>query len=114
MNVPVRPDGELMSFYYGDELISFVRVVRAPESTKVLIKVHPDCRVVARAPEAASRDSVLAAVKKRGRWIYEQLKEFRTQLADYQPRQYVSGESHYYLGKQYLSLIHISEPTRPY
>ena len=109
MNVPVRPKGELMSFYYGDEKIWFTRLARPSESSKVLIKVHPDCQVVALAPEAASRDSVLAAVKKRGRWIYQQLSEFKTQLADYQPRQFVSGESHYYLGKQYLLKV-IEDP----
>jgi predicted metal-dependent hydrolase len=113
MNVPVRPKGELMSFYYGDEKISFTRLARKSESSKVLIKVHPDCQVVALAPEAASGDSVLSAVKKRGRWIYQQLSEFKTQLADYQPRKYVSGESHYYLGKQYLLKVIEAPDTKP-
>lgn len=53
-------------------------------------------------PEDASNDAVLSAVKKRGRWIYEQLRDFRKQLEFTTPRQYISGESHYYLGKQYL------------
>ena len=42
------------------------------------------------------------AVKKRARWIYEQLRDFRQQLEHVTPRRYVSGESHLYLGKQYL------------
>lgn len=53
-------------------------------------------------PEDADNDAVLSAVKKRGRWIYEQLRGFRKQLEFTTPRQYISGESHYYLGKQYL------------
>lgn len=53
-------------------------------------------------PEDANNDAVLSAVKKRGRWIYEQLRDFRKQLEFTTPRQYISGESHYYLGKQYL------------
>jgi predicted metal-dependent hydrolase len=44
----------------------------------------------------------LAALKQRGRWIYQQLREFRAQLTHVRPRQYISGESHYYLGKQYV------------
>ena len=54
------------------------------------------------APSGADNEEVLYAVKKRGRWIYEQLRDFRKQLEFTTPRQYISGESHYYLGKQYL------------
>lgn len=110
MNVPIRAKGDAQShipapsfhFRYGDELIAFERVVRPQARGKVLIKVHPDCRVVVSAPREAADDEVLAAVKQRGRWIYEQLRDFRQQLEHVTPRQYISGESHYYLGKQYL------------
>ncbi|MCG6382057.1 M48 family metallopeptidase [Vibrio fluvialis] len=91
-----------MNFHYGDEQIAFERVVRQQASDKVLIKVHPDCRVVVSAPTDADNDAVLNAVKKRGRWIYEQLRDFRKQSEYTSPRKYISGESHYYLGKQYL------------
>lgn len=91
-----------MSFRYGDDAIVFERVTRSQAIGKVLIKVHPDCRVVVSAPKDASNDDVLRAVKKRGRWIYEQLREFKKLLEFTTPRKYISGESHYYLGKQYL------------
>ena len=109
MNVPIKPQSQTMSFRYGDEQITFERIKRPQATGKVLIKVHPDCRVIASAPEGAENEAVLSAVKKRGRWIYQQLSEFKTQLADYQPRQFVSGESHYYLGKQYLLKV-IEDP----
>ncbi|CFW03071.1 metal-dependent hydrolase [Vibrio cholerae] len=102
MNVPIKQNGHMMNFHYGDEQIAFERVVRQQASDKVLIKVHPDCRVVVSAPTDADNDAVLNAVKKRGRWIYEQLRDFRKQLEYTSPRKYISGESHYYLGKQYL------------
>ena len=110
MNVPIRVKGDAqpqapaprLSFRYGDEQIAFERVVRPQACGKVLIKVHPDCRVVVSAPREAADDAVLAAVKQRGRWIYQQLRDFRQQLEHVTPRQYISGESHYYLGKQYL------------
>lgn len=89
-------------FIYGDERISFDRQPRSGATNRVLIKVHPDCRVVVFAPEEADDQSVLGAVKKRGRWIWQQLREFRNQREYITPRQYISGESHYYLGKQYL------------
>ncbi|MGR7921559.1 M48 family metallopeptidase [Zobellella denitrificans] len=93
---------EIRAFTYGDERIVFERAVRPKAGGKVLIKVHPDCRVVVSAPAQADDGEVLAAVKKRGRWIYEQLRDFRRQLEHIRPRRYLSGESHYYLGKQYL------------
>lgn len=102
MSVPIRANGQPLSFHYGDERIAFERVVRIQPSSKVLIKVHPDCRVVVSAPEDASNDAVVEAVKKRGRWVYEKLRGFRKHSEHTTPRQYISGESHYYLGKQYL------------
>ena len=102
MNVPIHAKAQQMSLYYGDEQIAFERVLRPQATGKVLIKVHPDCRVVVSAPESADDDAVMTAVKKRSRWIYEQLRRFREQLEHITPRQYISGETHYYLGKRYL------------
>jgi len=99
-----------MSFIYGDEWINFDREPRPHATSRVLIKVHPDCRVVVSAPEEADDQAVLTAVKKRGRWIYRQLRDFRKQLEYITPRKYISGESHYYLGKQYLLKV-IEEPA---
>lgn len=111
MNALIKPDGQQMSFYYGDESIIFERVQRAQATGRVLIKVHPDCRVVVSAPKEATHEAVLLAVKQRGRWIYEQLRNFRQQLEYVTVRQYISGESHYYLGKQYLLKVNV-EPNQ--
>lgn len=102
MNVPIRPGGQTINFRYGDEQLVFERIKRPQTTGRILIKVHPDCRIVVSAPEDASNEAVLCAVKKRGRWIYRQLREFRQQLEHITPRRFVSGETHYYLGKQYL------------
>lgn len=96
MNVAIQ------GFYYGDEWIPFSRSDSQSAAHKVTIKVKPDCTVQVAAPTSASDKEVLAAVRKRGRWIYEQLRDFKAQQAHITPRKYVSGESHYYLGKQYL------------
>lgn len=102
MNVSIKQKHQTMQFRYGDELIAFERVKRLQSTGKVLIKVYPDCRVVASAPADAENEVVLSAVKKRGRWIYEKLRDFRKQMEFTTPRRYISGETHYYLGKQYL------------
>lgn len=87
---------------------------RSSDVQRVLIQVRPDCSVIVQAPSSASQDDVVAAVKKRVRWIYSQLKTFRSQLEHSTPRRFVSGESHYYLGKQYvLKVIELSDQS-PY
>ncbi|MCG8314725.1 MAG: M48 family metallopeptidase [Pseudomonadales bacterium] len=98
-----------MSFVYGDETITFRRDYRDDSMHKILIKVHPDCQVVVKAPQHADDNEVLSAVKKRGRWIYRQLSDFNKQMEDIRPRQYISGETHFYLGKQYLLKVALSE-----
>ena len=89
MSVPIKPAGTALSFRYGDERIPFLRVARPSSSGRVLIKVHPDCRVIVAAPEGASNNEVLLAVKKRSRWVYEKLRGFREQLQYSNPRKYV-------------------------
>ena len=88
-------------FVYGDETIVVQCALRQVVKGRILIKVHPDCRVVASVPPGTPELDVISALKKRGRWIYQQLRDFREQQTHIVPRQYVSGESHYYLGKQY-------------
>lgn len=102
---------EARAFNYGGDKILFQRVNRKSISEKILIKVHPDCRVEVMAPSTASDDAILDAVKKRARWIYQQLQNFREQQKHASPRQYISGESHFYLGKQYLLKVHVSPDT---
>jgi predicted metal-dependent hydrolase len=97
-----KPGKTNLSFNYADEQIRFERLPRAERSSKILIKVLPDCRVQISAPETASDEQVIAAAKQRSRWIYQQLREFRSRLEHVRPRQYISGESHFYLGKQYV------------
>lgn len=97
-----KSSSNLLSFSYGDELIVFKRLQRTNNSKRVLIKIYPECNVQVYAPLEATDVEVVTAAKKRGRWIYQQLREFRAQLTHITPRQFISGESHYYLGKQHL------------
>ena len=123
MNVAIRfadqvsekhqPHGDKLSFYYSDELIEFQRVTAKSPDRKIKIKVLPDCSVKVAAPLDSSDDEVLHATKKRARWIYQQLREFRKQLTHITPRRYVSGESHYYLGKQYVLKVLIKPDQAP-
>ena len=101
-----------LSIVYGDEVFDF-EVLESPSRTeKILIKVYADCRVVVSTPLNTDDQTIIEAVKQRSRWIYKQLREFREQSRFITPRKYKSGESHFYLGKQYqLKVIH--DDTKP-
>ncbi|MYM61705.1 DUF45 domain-containing protein [Vibrio sp. OCN044] len=101
---------EEYSFVYGDEAVSY-EVVRKPaveglshqkSQRKIAIKVHPSCEVVVIAPEDTEREDIHKAMMKRAKWIYDALKEFRGHLEHVQPKQYVSGEMQFYLGRRYV------------
>jgi hypothetical protein len=97
------------AFIYGNDTIHY-EVIRSSVSTdaakkrprKVVIKVHPDQRVVASAPYNATEDAIHEAVSKRARWIWQHIEEFAKQKDTVLSKRYVSGETQFYLGKRYV------------
>lgn len=70
------------------------------------IAVHPDGRVIVKAPIGTGKDAIEARVMKHGRWIRKNLDYFRQFEPKTPPKQYVGGETHMYLGRQFrLKLI---------
>ena len=65
------------------------------------ISVHPDLRVTVEAPDESALDTIEQKVRKRAPWILRQQRDFERYLPHLPPRQYVSGETHRYLGRQY-------------
>lgn len=98
---------------YGDEVIAF-SLRRQPSRTvqSVAIHVEPDGRVVVDAPGAAPLAEVLAAVKKRSRWISLHVSAARERSAHLLAREYVSGESLHYLGRRYRLKVVIDSSAR--
>ena len=90
------------SIHYGDNLIHFLIEPRHTHTEKVRIKVYADNRVIVQAPPMTTHDEIISAVKKRARWVYRQLNSFAQYRAELLPRHYVSGESHFYLGRRHM------------
>jgi predicted metal-dependent hydrolase len=113
-------------FSYGDELIHYdvirkklsSKKLSSKENTtkkatrKVVIKVHPDQRVVATVPIDASDEAIKKAVLKQARWIWQNLVDFAKQLDPVLPKSYVSGETQFYLGRRYVLKVQI-DPEQP-
>ena len=70
------------------------------------IKVHPDQSVEVVAPIGSTADRVKEKVKSKASWILKQQDYFQSFYPLTPPRQYVSGETHLYLGKQYRLKLH--------
>lgn len=87
------------SITYGKESISF-DVLYVPRKT-LEIAVHPDKQVVVRAPIGTGWVDIENRVKKRARWINRQIAYFRQYEPRSTSRNYVSGETHLYLGRRY-------------
>lgn len=87
------------SINYGNKIIDF-SLLRSNRKT-MGITVHPNLDVVVTAPEQAGMEKILDKVGKKGRWIVRQQRYFKSFLPQNPPREYVSGETHLYLGKQY-------------
>ncbi len=78
-----------------------IDVVRKDIKNMHLAVYPPEGRVRLAVPENTDKEVLrLFAISKLG-WIKKHVKTFREQVRE-TPRQYVSGESHYFMGKRYL------------
>ena len=85
---------------YGSETIRYEVRFLASRQT-LAIEVHPDSRVLVCAPVDCPEALIAQRVQKRAAWISRQLAEFERYRPRTPARQYVNGESHLYLGRQY-------------
>jgi len=65
------------------------------------ITVRPDLQIVVAAPHGLSESEVRSRVRRRSPWILRQLGRFERFKPTPTSRQYLSGETHRYLGRQY-------------
>lgn len=80
--------------------------------SKLTINVHPEMRLEVLAPASRSREAILDRVEARAAWIAKQWRYFERYQPAQPDRQYVSGETHRYLGRQYrLKVTKAAEPS---
>lgn len=97
---------------YGDRKTDY-RVVSADRLTeKILIHVYPNGDVEVEAPPNREAADIKVAVQKRARWIFENLDSAKDARTYALPREYVGGETHFYLGRRYRLLVR-EEPKAP-
>ena len=86
-------------FKYGQSLIEYQLI--SEDRKNLAITVQPDKSVLIKAPLKSKLEEIECKLKKRGKWILQQINYF-DKFHPLQPEsEYVSGETHFYLGRQY-------------
>lgn len=94
---------------YGTITITYH--VRFSERKTLGITVTPEGKVVLNAPIDTTREKIEEKLLVRAGWIVKQQLYFRSFGERSPQRQYISGESHYYLGKQYMLRVTEGRPN---
>lgn len=84
---------------YGETSIEYALIRR--DRKTMGIEVHPDGTVQVIAPQDVSLAQVNDRVLKRAAWILKQQRTFNSYPPPLPPREFVSGETYRYLGRQY-------------
>jgi predicted metal-dependent hydrolase len=92
-------NAETLQLPYGDGRLEFQLKRRARKTLS--ITVTPDLTIEVVAPLDISIDRIFERVRRRAPWINKQLKFFEQFRPRTPERQFVSGETHRYLGRQY-------------
>jgi predicted metal-dependent hydrolase len=97
---------------YGQTCIEYQLAYTGRET--LAIHVHPDTQVTVEAPMGSDFTEIERRLWKRAAWILRQQCSFRRYSFDIPPRQYVSGETHRYLGRQYQLKVIQSEDGKEF
>ena len=95
---------------YGTTVITYELNFTPRKS--LAIHVHPDGHVSVEAPLDSDLAEIEQRIHKRAAWIIRQQRNFQRYSADFPPRQYVSGETHRFLGRQYRLKVN-ANPALP-
>lgn len=100
----------LRTYNYGATSIAY-RLV--PEERKTLrLTVYPDMSVILKHPEALSLPAIDTFIKRKRIWLSTQLAFFAKFAKKRYKREYISGESYLYLGKQYQLIVRKTKADR--
>jgi predicted metal-dependent hydrolase len=103
------PNGNVETVQFGSAPIRFT--VEFRRRKHIGITVRPDLSVLVAAPEGTPLPEVRERVRRRGPWILRQIDRFQQYRPTPTPRQYLNGETHRYLGRQYrLKIVAGKQP----
>ena len=91
---------EISHIHYGHRSIAF-KIERSHRRKTVGIYVFPQSEVLVRAPEFLKADRIKEIIRKKAQWIIKKQELLKNQIQASFPKEFVSGESFPYLGRNY-------------
>lgn len=91
---------EISHIHYGHRSITF-KIERSHRRKTVGIYVFPQSEVLVRAPELLKIDRINEIIRKKAQWIIKKQELLKNQIQASFPKEFVSGESFPYLGRNY-------------
>ncbi len=104
----MRTEDPIQVLHYGDRQIPY-RLVYS-ERKRLRITVRPDLSVMAMAPSGCNEMEARKAIRSKAPWIIRQLSFFEEFHPLPAPRNYLSGETFVYLGRQYRLKVETGAP----
>jgi len=99
-----------LEFQYGTTNIAFN--VTFKDRKTMEIAVEPPDSVTVIAPIGTKEEQILEKVKRKARWIIEQIVSFRHMNYTAIEREFVNGESFMYLGRNYALQIEVNSSAK--
>lgn len=96
----MTPTGEHSEVQFGRTLIDY-GIRRSSRRETVAVTVHPTGTVILTAPVGAPVTRLDTVVKNKARWIAARLRLVRPLAGPVPPKEFVTGETFLYLGRQY-------------
>jgi hypothetical protein len=90
----------ILTFMYGDYQYEY-ELVRLQRKT-LSLTVHPDMRIVLKSPVQATMERIEGFLRRKWLWLEKQLRFFKQYQRAVYRKEYLSGESFMYRGRQYL------------
>lgn len=81
-------------------------------TARLRIHVEPGGALVVEAPVGTPENRIRAGVQKRARWIMDHIDRFEDYRRHALPRDYCSGETHFYLGRRHKLTVHARPGAR--
>lgn len=85
---------------YGNRKIKF-NIKRGRRKKTVALQIQPNSTVVVLSPYFLDKDKIKEIVRKRARWIIQKQEKIKKLNAEMPQKEFVSGESFPYLGREY-------------
>lgn len=95
------------NFTYNNKTYNYT--IERKDVKNVNLRVTPNLEIYVSANETVSESDIKRFVKSKARWIIKNLKKYKKTQNNLPEREYVSGESVRYLGKQYMLKVRKSE-----